>query len=130
MKTVNKHILVIETILGITLLAFILTERFPEYYKLFTSIPFAVTAGIGIGNSLLVNEGNKKRSLVLWLLMGAFATFAGMVIIAQNFVINYRAYLVIICVMVSLFISAIAYNVGNVAEKRKAKKTSKPEANK
>ena len=105
-------------------------EKFPEYFKLFSSIPTAVAAGIGIGNSLLVNEGNKKRSLVLWLLMGAFATFAGMVIIAQNFAINYMVYWGIICVMVSLFISAIAYNIGNFVKKRKAKLPIQDKANK
>ena len=130
MKTVNKIVLVIDTILGITLLAFILMENFREYFKIFTAISSALAAGIGIGNSFLVNEGNKKRSVVLWLLMGAFATFAGMVVIAQSFVINYMAYWGIICVMASLFISAIAYNIGNFAEKRKVKKPIQDKANK
>ena len=130
MKTVNKIVLVIDTILGITLLAFILMEKFPEYFKIFTAISSALAAGIGIGNSFLVNEGNKKRRVVLWLLMGAFATFAGMVVIAQSFVINYMAYWGIICVMASLFISAIAYNIGNFAEKRKVKKSIQDKANK
>ena len=118
MKTVNKIILVIDTILGITLLAFFLTERFPEYIKFLVVIPISVA--LGIGTSCMF-EGNKKRSFVLLLLVGAFMTFAVMVIIARNFAIDELIYCGIFCVMVSLIISAIAYNISNFAKKRREK---------
>lgn len=120
MKTVNQIILVLDAILGVTLLAFGIAAKLPSYCMLVAVFAISFATGMLMPILFIESENKKKKKFFT---IGAIAlyVFVVMTYIANYFVIPNTVIIVITSVFCTLSISIALYNIERIAKKDKNK---------
>ena len=117
MKKVNQIILVIDSVLGVTLLAFLVAAKLPSYCMVLAVFAISFATGMLIP-ILFIESENKKKKKLFALCAIALYVFVIMTYIANYFAIPNTVIIAITSAFATLSISAAVYNIERIVKNK------------